>query len=161
MPNLSKPFLTPERRLFIDDLAAMLAPWGMAPAMGSLYGYLLLSSEPVSLDDIAADLDIAKSSASVAARLLERHRLARRYPERGSRRVRYGPSECQAGFIIAQAALLGDLATMVHKRAHKVAKGDALDRLQDLAAFYASMQGAIESGLKTVKTKKATSRRRQ
>ena len=142
-------------RRFIDDLAAMLAPWGMQPAVGALYAYLLIRPDPATLDDIAEDLGMAKSSASVAARLLERHRLARKFGERGSRRVRYGRSDSPAGFIEAQAALLGDLSRMITTRSAAVAKGETLDRLHDLAGFYASMEQAIETGLKSHSRKSA------
>jgi len=58
---------------------------GGASTAARLYGYLLLSAEPVSLDRITSDLEISKSSASAAARLLEQYTLARRHGERGSK----------------------------------------------------------------------------
>jgi len=68
-------------------------PWGCLRPRRRLYGYLLLSAEPVSLDRITSDLEISKSSASVAARLLEQYTLARRHGERGSKRALYEVSE--------------------------------------------------------------------
>ena len=53
---------------FIEDAARLLIPWGVPQTAARLYGYLLLCAEPVSLDRITADLEISKSSASVAAR---------------------------------------------------------------------------------------------
>jgi DNA-binding transcriptional regulator GbsR (MarR family) len=65
---------------------------GVPQAAARLYGYLLLFSEPVSLDRMTVDLGISKSSASVAARPLEKYRLALRHGERGSKRMRYEAS---------------------------------------------------------------------
>src|SRR6266702_3529718 len=62
MPNLSKKSLTADKRGFIDEFASLLAPWGMPQTAARLYGYLLLSAVPVSLDRIATDLQVSKSS---------------------------------------------------------------------------------------------------
>jgi HTH-type transcriptional regulator, osmoprotectant uptake regulator len=160
---MSKPFLTADRERFIDELAALLAPWGMQPAFARLYGYLLLCPAPVSLDEIAEDLGMAKSSASVVARLLERHRLARRHGERGTRRVRYSSSNFHSGVIAAQAALLGDVARLIDARSGSVANGKTLERLRQLSGFYLSMQDAMEKRIKqlAVEMNDASGRRRR
>jgi len=88
--------LTDDQRRFIQDMAALLVPWGMPPGMANLYAWLLLTAEPASLDTIAAQLGMAKSSASVAARGLEQIGLARRHTEPGSKRLRYGASDIRA-----------------------------------------------------------------
>lgn len=41
---------------FVEDLARLLAPWGVPPVAARLYGYLLIRPHPVSLDQITADL---------------------------------------------------------------------------------------------------------
>ena len=79
--------LTETERRFVDDVARLLVPWGVPQTAARLYGYLLLRPEPVSLDRITVDLQVSKSSASVAARLLEMYTLVRRHGERGSRHV--------------------------------------------------------------------------
>ena len=81
-----------ERR-FIEDVARLLTPWGVPPVAARLYGYLLLSPRPVSLGQITADLEISKSSASVAARLLESYTLARRHGEAGTKRALYAVAD--------------------------------------------------------------------
>jgi DNA-binding transcriptional regulator GbsR (MarR family) len=143
MPNMSKTPLTPEQKRFIQDMAALLVPWGMQPSLASLYAYLLLCDEPVSLDTIIADLGMAKSSASVAARVLEHYGLARRHAERGSKRVRYGASESYSGFIVAQATLMGDLGRLIETRARTVAAHGTLSRLRYLGSFYRKMEATI------------------
>ncbi|HEX7856389.1 MAG TPA: transcriptional regulator [Sphingobium sp.] len=140
---MSKSNLTDQQRDFIVAIAALLVPSGMQPSTASLYGYLLLCPEPVSLDTIAADLGMAKSSASVAARMLEQYGLARRHGERGSKRVRYGVSERYSGFIAAQAALLGDIGRVIESRAGGVAADATLKRLRYLGSFYGKMERSI------------------
>lgn len=143
MPNMSKPALNPSQQRFIEDLAVRLTPWGMQPSLARLYGYLLLRSEPVDLDTIAYDLVMAKSSASVAARLLEQYGLASLHKERGSKRVRYGASDRYSGFLVAQATLLGDLGLLVQDQADAVAEGKVLRRLQHLSSFFLKMEATI------------------
>lgn len=48
------------------------------------------------------DLEVSKSSASVAARLLEMYTLVRRHGQRGSRRVLYEASDNYEGMLTAQ-----------------------------------------------------------
>jgi hypothetical protein len=84
--NMSNARRAEPDRHFIEDVARLLVLWGVPQTAARLYGYLLLKAEPVSLDCIAADREISKTSASVAARLLEQYTLVRRLGERGSKR---------------------------------------------------------------------------
>lgn len=143
MSNMSKPPLEPEQARFIADMSALLVPWGMQPSIASLYAYLLLAPEPVTLDRITADLGMAKSSASVAARMLEHYGLARRHGEPGTKRVRYGASESYSGFLMSQAALLGDLGRLIEGRAGALAPDGTLRRLRYLGSFYRKMEATI------------------
>lgn len=140
---MSKSELDPDQFRFVEDIAARLMPWGMQASMARLYGYLLLRTEPVSLDTIVVDLGMAKSSASVAARVLLQHGLASRHTEPGTKRVRYGASERFSGYLVAQAALLGDLGQLVRGRADAVAEGKVLRRLQHLSSFFLKMEATI------------------
>jgi DNA-binding transcriptional regulator GbsR (MarR family) len=72
---------------FIAAMGSMMERWGLPQATGRLYGYLLLSNEPVDLDTMVRDLGSSKSGLSVAARQLESWFLIRRIPSPGSRRV--------------------------------------------------------------------------
>ena len=77
------------QRQFVEGLAQDMVGWGLPRTMGLTYGYLLLRNEPASLDEIIAEVGVAKSGASVAARQLVSIGLARATGERGSRRIRY------------------------------------------------------------------------
>ena len=83
--------LTPQQQDFVEDLGQLMASWGLPRNTGRLYAYLLLRSVPVTLDEIVAELRIAKGGASTGARQLTGFGLARAIGERGSRRIRYEP----------------------------------------------------------------------
>jgi hypothetical protein len=143
MSNIDLLSLSVEQKRFIDDTTVLLTPWGMPPTMASLYAYLLIVDAPVDLDGIAEALGMAKSSASVAARTLEHYGLARRHTERGSKRLRFSASDRFSGYILAQAALMGDLGRLIEARAAKVAEPGALRRLRYLGSFQRKMEAAI------------------
>ncbi|MBP9034602.1 MAG: hypothetical protein KBG29_11955 [Pseudomonadales bacterium] len=145
---MSKPSVSPEQGRFIDDVASLLVPWGMPQTMGRIYGYLLLSTIPLGLDRIAADLEISRSSASVAARLLEKHTLVRRHGERGSKRVLYTVSDNFAGLFSERGVMLGALGALLQGRAAVVASGAAATRLQVMSRFYLAMREAMEAAIR-------------
>ena len=145
---MSKPSVSPEQGRFIDDVASLLVPWGMPQTMGRIYGYLLLSTIPLGLDRIAADLEISRSSASVAARLLEKHTLVRRHGERASKRVLYTVSDNFAGLFSERGVMLGALGALLQGRAAVVASGAAATRLQVLSRFYLAMREAMEAAIR-------------
>lgn len=63
--------------------------FGFSDVMGRLYGALLLSPEPLSLDDLADQLDISKGSVSMNMRALERWGMAKEVWMRGERKKYY------------------------------------------------------------------------
>lgn len=143
MSNIAGSRLTEDQSRFIDELAALVAPWGMSMTAARLYAYLQLRTEPASLDEIAADLEVSKSNASTAARLLEEVGNARRLGVRGSKRVCYVAGPAPGGGLRRQAALLGLMAELIMRR-RNVAEGIARERLEDLARFHEKLKGAME-----------------
>jgi hypothetical protein len=77
------------QRRFVDDMGQLMVGWGLSRTTGRVYAYLLLRSDPASLDEIAADLAVAKSGASVATRQLIGFGMARTFGEVGTRRLRF------------------------------------------------------------------------
>jgi hypothetical protein len=73
------------------------------------YDYLLLCAEPVSLDHIAADLEMGKGGTGVAARLLAKCTLGRHYGERGSKRAFVKSLKNDEGMLTEQNRLLDAL----------------------------------------------------
>lgn len=144
MQNLSNSNLTDEQRRFLDEFATLLAGWNMPNNAARVYGYLLLQSEPASLDEIAANLEISKSNACTAAKVLETAGHCRRVAQRGSKRVLYVAREDFGTPFLLRTASLGALNRLTATRGTKAAVGLAAQRLADLAAFYDTMQTAME-----------------
>src|SRR5580700_10481361 len=109
MPNMSNKQNRDKLR-FIEDMARLLVPWGVPPVAARLYGHLLLCPSPVSLDQITQDLGISKSSASVAARLLESYTLVCRHGEPRTKRALYAVADDYKAMIRQQNRLLDALA---------------------------------------------------
>jgi len=68
----------------LDGLGQLADYFGFSKLMGQLYGTLLLSDEPLSLDDMMERLDISKASVSLTMRSLERMGMVRQVWVRGS-----------------------------------------------------------------------------
>jgi DNA-binding transcriptional regulator GbsR (MarR family) len=96
---------------------------------------------------MAADLEISKSSASVAARLLEMYTLVRRHGQRGSRRIRYEASDNYEGMLVSQNRMLEAGSALLKAGARDVAKGTARERLEEMAEFYMVTRDAMEEVL--------------
>jgi len=143
MPNISKKHNTDVQQRFFDDVCALLVPWGMPHMSARIYAYLLLSGEPQSLDEIAQGLDVSKSSASVAARVLEGHMVIRRQAQKGSKRFRYVVCDGSAGLMTAKSELLGEFGDLLVERAGAVAKGKAATRMRAIGRFHLAMREAM------------------
>lgn len=67
----------------LDGLGQLASYFGFGKVMGQLYGALLLSPEPLSLDDLVELLDISKASVSMNLRTLEHLGMVRQVWVRG------------------------------------------------------------------------------
>lgn len=148
MPKRRK--LTVDDRRFIDDIAVLLVPWGMSSVTARIYGYLLLSANAVTLDQIAEDLQVSKSSVSVSARALERASLARRSGERGSKRIYYEASESCGNAIGERIVMLGAMARLLQTRAATMTSTTAKQRLEKVASLYTMMRDAVTETVQRV-----------
>jgi predicted transcriptional regulator len=146
MPNMSNKPHDGKRR-FVEDVARLLIPWGVPPVAARLYGYLLLRPSPASLDQITEDLGISKSSASVAARLLETYTLARRHSEPGTKRALYAVADDYEAMIQQQNRLLDALAGQLNAGSGIVPSTQVNARLEEMAEFYRVMRGATEDAM--------------
>ena len=75
----------------LDGLGQLASYFGFSKVMGQLYGALMLSAEPLSLDDLVELLDISKASVSMNLRTLEHLGMVRQVwvKGRGDRRKFY------------------------------------------------------------------------
>lgn len=67
----------------LDGLGQLASYFGFSKVMGQLYGALLLSHSPLSLDDLVVLLDISKASVSMNLRTLEHLGMVRQVWVRG------------------------------------------------------------------------------
>ena len=77
------------RRRYADLFGRAGAVYGLSPLVGRLYGTLVLTPQPMTLDQLAEAVGAAKSTVSVAMRNLERYQMVRREWVRGDRRDFY------------------------------------------------------------------------
>jgi DNA-binding transcriptional regulator GbsR (MarR family) len=145
MPNIANKTMRQVRERFIQGMAQILVPWGVPQTAAWLYGYLLLSEEPVSLDRIVTDLEISKSTASVAARLLVTYTLVRRTGQRGTRRVLFEASDDFNGMLNAQKRASEQLAALIKEGAQTTSSRRTRERLRTMAEFYLLNRDAMES----------------
>ncbi|AMN42967.1 GbsR/MarR family transcriptional regulator [Rhodoplanes sp. Z2-YC6860] len=131
----------------MEDVARLLTPWGVPPVAARLYGYLLLCPRPATLDQITEDLGISKSSASVAARLLESYTLARRHGEPGTKRALYAVADDYEAMIQQQNRLLDALAKQLNAGTGIVPSKDVNARLDEMAEFYQVMRRAMKDAM--------------
>jgi len=135
------------QRAFIDEMATLLAPWGVPATAGRLYAYLVLHEEPVSQEQIATDLDMSKAGAWNAARNLEHTNCARRSTERGSKRVFFRLGRDIAPCLLDQLSSLGAIGrlmqTMGADAAEDRAEGMVEARMQRIADSCLSIEHMV------------------
>jgi len=149
----------------VAGLGRLARFFGFSEVMGRLYGILLLTPGPLSLDDLADSLDISKGSVSMNMRALERWGMAKEVWVRGERK-KYYKAESDLWQVIrnvlgsreqreVQLALevLGDSIAKL-----QAAEGDLspeeqalaryyLERVADLQSFFQFSQMALNSVL--------------
>jgi predicted DNA-binding transcriptional regulator len=148
MSNIENMSEKENRQHFIREIARILVPCGVPEAAARLYGYLLLCESPVSLDDIVAELEVSKSTASVAARLLVMYTLARRQSQRGTRGILYEVSDDFDGILKAQMQYMGQLNDLLRQGAGKTRSKATRNRLGIMADFYLLNRNALETALR-------------
>jgi len=132
-----------DSEVFIQDIERLLIPMGMSPIAARINGYLLLSADPKSLDEIVENLRISKSSASVAARMLERYGIVRRVTEAGTKRVRYSISGRCDGFLAEQIRLFDAMGQLLKERSRARPGAPTSGRLRELGDFYLRLRDAM------------------
>jgi predicted DNA-binding transcriptional regulator len=142
---MSSSHLTSEQIQFIDSLAELLGTWSLSANAARLYGYLQLMNQPVSLDDIARDLEISRSHAHTAAKMLEDHGNARGLATRGSKRILYVRGDDPGTPLRRQVDTLGKMSDLIAASAPRVATADAALQLNRLSVFHKRLQKAMKA----------------
>lgn len=139
--------LTQDEWKFIRQFASLLAPRGLSPSAGLVYAYLVLRQKPVSVDQIANDLEMSRVGAWNSARSLETFEHVTRYGVSGSKRVLYASSNNFGAPLLKQAALLGEVGELLQHCVANFASAEAAPELQERANFYFSMKDALEKAI--------------
>ena len=142
--------MTSANQDFIERMGLTLEEDGLPRIAGRIFGLLLLSDEPHSLDDLAAELQVSKGSVSTNARLLEQRGLLEQVCRPGDRRDYYRvPSEL---FLHTMALGLERWArfhaTIASARASlPVRSPEVRERLDEYTRAYAFMSRVIREAL--------------
>jgi len=131
-PNKAK--LTKAQHDFVDHMGQQMAGWNLPRTTGRVWAYLLMRGEPAVLDDIARDLDVAKSGASVGARQLVAFGLARSTGERGSRRVLFSAIDSMDAMFKARSQSARALERLLREGARAASTSATRATLTDLAS---------------------------
>ncbi len=147
----------------VAGLGRLAGFFGFSEVMGRLYGTLLLSPEPMSLDDLAEGLRISKGSVSMNMRSIERWGMAKEVWVRGERKKYY---MAESDFwIVIRNVLSGremrEVQVAVEVLSDSVSKlraaeddlppderelaGYVLERIGDLQSFFQLAELALES----------------
>jgi DNA-binding transcriptional regulator GbsR (MarR family) len=148
----------------VSGIGRLARFFGFSEVMGRLYGTLLLSPEPMSLDELMESLQISKGSVSMNMRGLERWGMAKEVWVRGERKKYY---EAEPDFWQVIRSVLGgrerrEVQTALHVLGESVAKLQTaqegvftteekelaafyLERIDDLQAFFQFSKLALET----------------
>lgn len=74
---------------FVESWGSMGALWGINRSMARVHALLIVSTEPLGLDEIAQQLKISRGNASMSLKELRSWGVVRRVHERGTRRDLY------------------------------------------------------------------------
>lgn len=134
---------TDERQQFIDALGDVLASWNLPRSTGRVYGALLLHAEPVTFDDLRAELQLSAGAVSTGVRDLVSWGLARTIPQAGSRRLLV---EAAGGFeqlLAASHERTRAFIRVLDAGAALVDGPRASERLADVTALF---EGYVDAG---------------
>ncbi|MEW6663249.1 MAG: GbsR/MarR family transcriptional regulator [Bacillota bacterium] len=143
----------------IQALGRQSAFWGLGKTAGEMYAVLYLSSQPLSLEEVAVKLQVTKGNISIAIRQLEQLGMAKRSWQKGDRRVffeaetdfwkvghsilglRHKPEFDQTFALVRESARLAALAEPSPER------DVALERLEALVEFHQLLDSVVEMAL--------------
>src|SRR6202023_1662651 len=117
------------QRGFIEGFGHLYARYGVSITFGRLFGLLLVSNGPLSLDDIADILGISKSGASAAARELERAGVIKRHGTPGSRRIVYDAVDDMEPVFAATFTRVRDSLALLKREEPTLADGRGKKRV--------------------------------
>lgn len=146
--------LTDEQHRFVEDLGRYMATYGVPATSGRVIAYLLLNTRPVSLDQMAAELEISKSSASVAARQVELFGLARRIGQRGSRRVLYEAVYDPEVLMTASLNQTVQFLAILRRGAEAAEQGSAREQIEGMVQLFEPLMEEVDGIVRRLRARR-------
>jgi DNA-binding transcriptional regulator GbsR (MarR family) len=129
--------------------------WGLARNTGRIYAYLLLQPAPTNLDQMAAELHIAKSGASVGTRQLVAFGMVRALGERGSRRMRYEALHSIEAIFAARTANTAGLMRQLREGAAVAPPGAGRELLEEMAEAIRELLEELPAMLRRIRERRS------
>jgi DNA-binding transcriptional regulator GbsR (MarR family) len=148
------PVLASVQNTMLDGLGQLSEYFGFSKLIGQLYGVLLMSPEPMCLDDMMEALEISKASVSMNMRTLEHMGMVRQVwlRGRGDRRKYYEAEtdfwQIMSNFLSGREMRDVDRALMVMDNSIERLSGvmdDLSENDRDLAALYLERVAKMQS----------------
>jgi DNA-binding transcriptional regulator GbsR (MarR family) len=148
--------------IFVDGIGAAAAPSGLVSQLqGRIFALLFLEPKPMSLDEIAAELEHSKSNISTTIRGLVDWHLVRRVPVPGSRKDHYEAAtdfwramqeifERRFRWMVRQVVATVDETRRIaepggKKKRTKLETAFVEARLEAMRAFFATLDAGISA----------------
>lgn len=142
------------REEFIERIGLITQAEGLPRIAGRVFGLLIFDGEVVSFGDLAKQLQVSRGSISSSIRLLEERGLVRRIAKAGDRQdyFQLAPNPYVTmleGIQKRSRATKDDIAQTIDALPPGA---NAIKRLKDYAAFYASTEAAIGIAISDLKS---------
>jgi DNA-binding MarR family transcriptional regulator len=128
---------------FTASVGELFAAWDLPRATGRVYGLLLITDDPLSLDAIGERLGLSKAAVSPAVRQLNSWGLARSLPQPGSRRLLVEAAGGLESLLEASHVRARALIAALREGEDLAAPGPARERLRDVVDLFT---GYVEAG---------------
>ncbi|PEB47828.1 hypothetical protein CON65_10555 [Bacillus pseudomycoides] len=134
MENL---ILNEDQKLLIEDFGTYIESSGGARSLGKIWGYLLISGTPKSLDDMVNDLHISKGMASLSVRQGVQISLFRKVGVPGSKRDFYQlHSDAWTSTLHTSIAQSAMMTQYLRRAKNLVLKDQAVSTIDESIEFF-------------------------
>lgn len=136
-----------DKQDYIEKYGTYFEAQGLPLSAGRVIGLLMVAEQPLTLDDIADQLEISKTSASTGTRLLESAAIIRRVTVRGERRIHYAIAANMWPEMFRQKIkTFSYLADLAQEGQSVVSAADTAvqDRLASMEEFYRFLAAEME-----------------
>jgi DNA-binding transcriptional regulator GbsR (MarR family) len=141
-----KPAVDPKvRERCIHDFTTAFTRYGLPLTLGRVFGLLLVSDEPLGLDDVAGQLSMSKSAASRTMRDLETIGIVRRQGTPGSRRVVFAIDDAAESILDSTTARIKEFRDLFEVAGQRLGASPAADRLRTMTELYDFMAVGIDT----------------